>query len=335
MGKEISLFNDYHTGENILSNHCGLILKLLYEESPKSFEEIISLLSSQDFVINPSFEQQVRKKKSIPDIVIEQKSFSIYFETKIYDWFKDDQIDNHLKGFHASRDYNILFLLSNFEEDDLLDKYLTQIEHAKLKYGIILCPISFEQLIGVLENVNSSENFQIVLGEFRGFLERNNYLPSWKYLLDVVNCSAKINEVHNYDVYMSPDTGGMYKHQRAKFFGGYKSKNVKYIHEIKAVVVVGKLYKDSFVKWNNIDAAETELIKEAKEKIKRLTHWNDEIKERNIQVFLLENKHEVNFRKISSGGLYGSKKYFKNIAREYNANNSDDLANKLKNKTWV
>ena len=82
MGKEISLFNDYHTKENILSNHCGVILKLLYEENPKSFEEVISTLTSQDFIINPSFEQQVRKASSIPDIVIEQKSFSIYFENK-------------------------------------------------------------------------------------------------------------------------------------------------------------------------------------------------------------------------------------------------------------
>ena len=102
MSKEISLFSDYHTKENSLTNHCGLILKLLYEENPKSFEEAISSLTSTDFIINPTFEQQVRKGTSIPDLVIEQKSFSIFFETKLTDWFHNDQINRHIEGFKKS-----------------------------------------------------------------------------------------------------------------------------------------------------------------------------------------------------------------------------------------
>jgi len=334
MGKEISLFNDYHTKENILSNHCGVILKLLYEENPKSFEEVISILTSQDFVINPSFQQQVKKSSSIPDIVIEQKSFSIYFETKTFDWFYNDQIDRHLSGFKKGNDYNILFLLANFEIDDLEERFKTQIVKAKKEYDITLSPISFEQLIGVLETVESSEEFQTFLIEFRDFLERNDYLPTWKYLLDVVNCSSTIHEVHDNDVYMCPDTGGMYKHQRAFYFGGYKNKNVKYIHEIKALIVVEKEGKEAFVKWKNIDATDNELIKEAKNKINRFDYRISEVNETNLQVFLLQNRQEANFRKSSAGGLYGSKKYFRDIARKYDAKNSIDLAERLKDITW-
>ena len=334
MGKEISLFNDYHTKENILSNHCGVILKLLYEENPKSFEEVISILTSQDFVINPSFQQQVKKSSSIPDIVIEQKSFSIYFETKTFDWFYNDQIDRHLSGFKKGNDYNILFLLANFEIDDLEERFKTQIVKAKKEYDITLSPISFEQLIGVLETVESSEEFQTFLIEFRDFLERNDYLPTWKYLLDVVNCSSTIHEVHDNDVYMCLDTGGMYKHQRAFYFGGYKNKNVKYIHEIKALIVVEKEGKEAFVKWKNIDATDNELIKEAKNKINRFDYRISEVNETNLQVFLLQNRQEANFRKSSAGGLYGSKKYFRDIARKYDAKNSIDLAERLKDITW-
>ncbi len=334
MGKEISLFNDYHIKENILSNHCGVILKLLYEENPRSFEEVISTLTSQDFVINPSFQQQVKKSTSIPDIVIEQKSFSIYFETKTFDWFYNDQIDRHLSGFKKGNDYNILFLLANFEIDDLEERFKYQIVKAKNEHEITLSPISFEQLIGVLETVESSEEFKAFLIEFRDFLERNDYLPTWKYLLDVVNCSSTIHEVHDNDVYMCPDTGGMYKHQRALYFGGYKDKNVKYIHEIKALIVVEKGGKEAFVKWKNIDTPDNELIKEAKSKIDRFGYRITEVNERNLQVFLLQNRQEANFKKNSDGGLYGSKKYFRNIARKYNAKNSIDLAEKLKDITW-
>ena len=334
MGQEISLFNDYHSKENILSNHCGVILKMLYEENPKSFEEAIATLTSQDFMISPSFKQQIKKQDSVPDIVIEQKSFSIFFETKRFDWFYNDQIERHLNGFKKDNNYNILFLITNFDTDIPEEKFATQIKQAKETFDITLSPISFEQLVGVLENIDSSADFKIYLSEFRDFLERNNYLPTWKYLLDVVNCSNTIGEVHNHNVYMCPDTGGMYKHRRALYFGGYKSKNVKFIHEIKALVIVEKGGVDAFVKWKNFDNNDDVLISEAKDKINKSDYRKKEINERNIQVFLLQNPYEANFRKNSEGGLYGSKKYFKNIAKKYDANNSRELAERLNNMTW-
>lgn len=172
------------------------------------------------------------------------------------------------------------------------------------------------------------------MSEFRNFLERNNYLPTWKYLLDVVNCAGTIGEVHNHNVYMCSDSGGMYRHRRALFFGGYKWKNVKYIHKIKALVIIEQGGKDAYVKWNNFSLNEKDLISEAKQKIELFAYRKDEIKEWNIQVFLLQNPYEANFKKSSYGGLYGSKKYFRNIARKYGAKNSKELAEKLKNKTW-
>lgn len=335
MGQEISLFNDYRTRENILSNHCGVVLKLLYEENPRSFEEAISNLTSQDFMISPSFKQQIKKNDSTPDIVIEQKSFTIFFETKTFDWFYKNQIDRHLKGFKKDTTYNILFLLSNFEIDNPEEKFESQISEAYNRHGITLCPISFETLIGVLETVETTENFKAFLDEFRGFLERNNYLPTWKYMLDIVNCANTIHEVHNHDVYMCPDTGGKFKHRRALFFGGYKSKNVKLIHEIKALVSIEQGGRTGRVVWKNFNDLENEdLIQEAQSKLNLFDYRKSEIQERDLQVFLLQNPVEANFRKSSDGGLYSSKKYLRFIAKEHDANNSMELAQKLAGKTW-
>jgi len=60
-----------------------------------------------------------------------------------------------------------------------------------------------------------------------------------------------------------------------------------------------------------MDYDDSILIEEAKEKIHLFEYRIKEIQERNIQVFILCNRHEVNFRKVSDGGLYGSKKHFK------------------------
>lgn len=334
MSREISLFNDYSQKENILSNHCGVILKLLYELDPKGFEEVVSNLAECDFQISPSFSQQKKQSNSTPDITIEQKSFSIFFETKRFDWFYDKQIKNHLAGFKTKNDYNILFLLSKFENEGYKDEYESKIKQAKDEFDIILSPISFEELLLTLEGIETDEEFDRYLEEFREFLDRNGYLPSWKYFLNIVNCASTIHEVHNHNVYMCPNTGGKYKHKRFKFFGGYKSKNVKYIHELKALVIIEKGMLNPSVKWNNFDEDENSLIKEALSKFTELPYRREENLERELQVFLLQNPSEVNFRKSSPGGLYSSKKYMKNIARRFKANNSQELAEALKGKTW-
>jgi len=332
MAKEIRLFNDYKTKENILSNHCGVMLKMLYEENPKSFEDVVSILAGIDFVVTPSFEQQIKKSDSYPDIVIEQPSFAIFFETKRTNWFYDEQINRHLKSLQKNRDHNILFLLSNFQEDNPEQIFEEEASYASKEYGIHVKPITFEQLIETLENTNHSDNYHQYLSEFRDFLDRNNYLPSWKYMLDVVNCASTIKEVHDYNVYICPDTGGKYKHRRGLFFGGYKDKNVKFIHEIKAVVVVEQRGKNGYVEWDNFNSSKKSLITEALQKVETLR--NDEIMTRNLQVFLLQNPVEVNFAKSSSGGLYSSKKYFVNVARKFPSKNSKELADQLRDKTW-
>ncbi len=196
MGREISLFADYHQKENSLTNYCGLLMKMLCEDSPKRFEELLATLLKRDIniVVGPSFTQQTKAVKSIPDLAITQKSFSVFFETKISDWFYEDQINRHIEGFNQATDDKILFLLSNFEQDDLEEHFSTQIREAK-KYKIILQPITFEDFVGSLEQVCSSKYLRGILDEFKLYLDRNNYLPKWKYLLDVVNCSGTLDEV--------------------------------------------------------------------------------------------------------------------------------------------
>lgn len=142
-----------------------------------------------------------------------------------------------------------------------------------------------------------------------------------------------ITEVHQHNVYMCSDSGERYRHRRALFFGGYKAKNVKFIYEIKALVVIEQGGNGGRVKWKNyIDLDDEMLIKEAIEKINLFTYQKNEIKTRDIQVFLLQNPVEVNFRKSSPGGMYSSKKYFPNIAAK--AKNSNELAEQIKGKTW-
>lgn len=197
-------------------------------------------------------------------------------------------------------------------------------------------PISFEDFVDTLseKTINSSEIYKNFLSEFRTYLDQNNLLSSWKYLLEIVNCASTIHEVHEQNVYMCPNTGGVYSHQRANFFGGYKWKNVKYIHEIKAVIVIEKGYENSYIRWNNSTSTDDDLISEAKKKISLWDYRKEEIKRNGIQVFLLDNPVEVNYRKVSKGGMFANKKYIWDIAKRLNAKNSFELAKGLEGKNW-
>lgn len=332
MGREISIFSDYRQGENSLTNYCGLIMKLLYEDSPNQFEELIAALLGTDHnvIVGPSFSQQTKSKNSIPDLAIIQKSFSVFFETKTTDWFYDDQLNRHMEGFNKSTGTKVLFLLSNFENGDLEERFKNQIEVGK-KNDVIVQPLTFEDLVGSLEEVAKTEYLNNLLEEFKVYLDRNGHLPKWKNLLDVVSCSGTLNEIRE-GVYMCPDTGGPYSHRRAKYFGPYANKKVNKIFEIKALVVIEKDLGEGKIKWKDTDESNKSLIKEAKEKLQK---WKWRIEENNTvptQVFLLHKGEETNFIKESSGGMMQSKKYFWDIATD--CKNSKELAEKLKNRNW-
>ena len=250
MGKNISYFTTYK-GENSLSNFLGLLLKILYKENPWLLEEFFSatLNGESNILIGPTFTQQDKSKKSIPDLSISQNSFSVFFETKLTDWFYDEQIVRHIEGFSENVQSKILYLVSNFEFENYEDRFKDTIKIAK-KNDIILQPLSFEDFVMVLEKIESSQNFKNILNEFREYLDENNLLPTWKYLLDVVNSGSTMNELNN-NVYMCPDTGGSYSHRRSKYLGAYTNKNVPLIFEIDNVVSVNRNCEDAEIRYIN------------------------------------------------------------------------------------
>jgi len=332
MSREISLFTDYVQKENRVTNYCGLMMKLVYEESPKRFEElIVNLIQNDiDIPIGPFFSQQIKKNKSIPDLIITQKSISIFFETKLNDWFYSSQIKKHIEGFSDGSDRKILFLLSNFESDNLEQRFAKDFEIAE-KNNIILQPLSYEDFINSLEAVAKTEYLSNLIEEFKVYLDSRGLLPKWKYLLDVVNCSGTLHEIKDL-VYMCPDKGGAYSHRRAKYFAPYKNKGVRAIYEIDAIVIVGKNAGEGTIKWNNSNFKKEQLIETAKKKILKWDNRIEENKSVPLQVFLLSNPHPTSFLKSTKGGMLQSKKYFWNIAED--VKDSKELANKLNERKW-
>ena len=293
---------------------------------------LVSLLSSEsDLIVGPSFSQQTKAEESIPDLSIVQRPFSVFFETKLTNWFYVDQTFKHIAGINAQAQDKILFLLSNFDTDEPEAGFTEQIKRARHEYQVTLQPISFEEFVQTLEGVRSSEKYKKMLNEFTNYLDRSDLLPKWKYLLDVVNCAGSVNELDS-NVYICPDTGGAYSHRRAKYLGSYAHKQVDKIFEIRAVVSIERNLGEGLIKWNNTGETEATLSDEARNIIRNFNNRLDENKSTPLQVFLLDRGEQTHFLKTTSGGMFSSKKYFWNIAIGHK--NSKELAEFLDGRSW-
>ncbi len=338
---EISLFNKYHGKENTITNYCGLMLKILYQNSPSNFEKCLTSLidSDKSIFVEPSFTQQTNisqnknKENSIADLRIKQTEFELIFEVKTTDWFYDEQFDKYIANLEDSiiKTNKVIFALTNEFIDD--SKLNLAREKAKSK-GIILQSITFQEFLSQLKiNKVNDEYYLRFLEEFEEFLENENLLPAWKTTLDIVNCASSINEA-KMGLYLCPDTKGAYSHKRTKYFAPYKNKKIESIFEIDAVLIMNydKEIVIERIKYNNSDYPFQKLKTKAIELIKKLPHRIDELKKYPLQIFLLSNEAHTEFIKDSNGGLFGSKKYFHNIAKD--VSNSKELATKLQGKVW-
>ena len=173
MGKEISYFNDYHGKENTVTNYCGLMLKLLYQSSPADFQECINTLcQNAEITVGPTFEQQVAKKNSVPDLEIKQESFIVDVETKTTDWFTNDQIVRHIKGMKQNYGHKFLILLSNFEVDKI-KRNISEAEKLANDNHITIVCTTFEILAETLESACKSPSLKPIFDEFYQYLDIN------------------------------------------------------------------------------------------------------------------------------------------------------------------
>lgn len=308
MGRSISLFTNYSQSENRITNYCGLMMKLIYEESPRRFGIILDKLTAGkgDIVVGPEFIQQRKDLVSVPDLVITQQAFTIAFETKKTDWFHSGQITRHLQGIKQHGGTLILFLLSNSDSEPL-DRFENELDLAA-KDGIYLLSINYEDVLNALETVCTTDYLAGLLNEFRTYLDTENLLPSWRNLLDVVSCGNTLKELEA-GAYMCPDTGGAYRHKRARLLGAYAGRRVEHIYEIDAVVVVGTKQEENKVSWSNkTNQGDKQLTDKAVKLVRQLRP--EQSKEVPLQVFLLGEQAETCFIKDSLGGMLGSKQYF-------------------------
>ena len=328
MSRNIRLFPTYSQKENQTTNHCLLILKMLYEENPKFLSEVLSVLLGENFsgTVGVQFTQQRRVKESIPDGEITQKSFSIFIETKLGSDFGKKQLLAHLETLKERQGQRVLLALGNFEQDIPSHRDFPEIDSQAKVNDVYFAAISFEQFFQAIQLPSLSKNLIDAVSDLGEYLDENSLLPSWRYRLDVVNCKGSFDSVLQYKIYTCPAQGGSYNHRRSLYFGTYRNKCVEQIAQIEAVVDL-ESEDEAIVVWRNDNRTEKELVEIAIERRQKLgDFWYP------VRIFVLGDMYPTNFVKASSGGMFVSKQYF-DIAK-LKVSSAEDLAAKLREKTW-
>mgnify|MGYP002868532325 CR=1 FL=1 len=201
---EVSFFPKYEQKENKVTNYTLLILKQLYNESPKLFQEFMTNLIKNDknnIDVGVNFWQQKGFEcingKSILDGVITQSAFTIFIETKLSDWFYSEQLKRHFSNLIELEGKKIFLALSNFDgqRSTVFEEFMNKYKNEK---DVIFAYFEFGNFIDILKSLKSnikSEQLLLLLDEFEEFLYNENLLPLWKYRLDVVNCAVSKNDV--------------------------------------------------------------------------------------------------------------------------------------------
>ena len=348
MSQNIRLFPTYSQNENQTTNYCLLILKMLYEENPKFLAEVLSELLGENFSgkVGVKFAQQIRskqirkdisdetitqikdKQKSIPDGEITQEQFSILIETKLGCNFDKDQLCEHIKVLKAKEGQKVLLALGKFETDTPSHPCFPEVETEAKKHEITFLGVSFEQFLEAIRLIQQSylpKNLVDAISDLGEYFDENNLLPSWKYRLDIVNCARYFDSVVRHKIYTCPAQGGQYNHQRSLYFGTYRNKCVEQIARIEAVVDLESESEAKLV-WKNDDLVNDSIQTAIERRQKLGDSWYP------VRIFVLGDFFQTNFIKGTPGGMFGSKKYFD--IKMLKIDDANDLATKLKGKTW-
>lgn len=180
MSKQISLFSGYSHHENRTTNYCLLILKMVYEENPKFLGEVLGAVVGEGLGerIGVKFRQQERKKASTPDGLITQPAFTIYVETKNFDWFYEEQLENHLEALEQEESgLKVLIALAKFDEttSDRFDR-IKVLCREKYKGKILFKEVTFEELTRALQLSHLPKNLADAVIDFRAYLDEQDLL---------------------------------------------------------------------------------------------------------------------------------------------------------------
>lgn len=240
---------------------------------------------------------------------------------KIDEWLK-----NKISG--KNKNSEIIEPLNLGDCNGRLNIKVSQSLHYKLLQNAVMEGLTINHLVNDILNS--------YYGKFsKARYTKKDYTPD--NTLAVVNCATTLDEVRKFNIYACGTAGVGQTFKKFKYFGAYQNKNVSDLFEVRAVIDIEKTNDLKNAKcqvyWKNVNDDNEKLFKEVLSIIAKDERRRGELASFANRVFLLSNHiKDVTFKKDTHGGLYGTKKYFNDIAT--GCKNIQEFAEKINDKSW-
>lgn len=337
----IHYFPRYSQKENMVTNNTLLLFNRLYNNSPEKFRMFLnSVLEDSQIELDTavSFKQQQRYKESIPDGVIEQESFKIIIETKLYGQEGINQIVKHWEGFE--KEDKQIFLLIDKEPinkgyyDDIIERLNNFNDKNCVNIGFV--STTFKEICKLFKDTIEEYDFdmKVLIEDYEAFCDESNLIDNIDSKIRVVPTGKTFEDNITSNIYYNPSDRG---YRKTKYIGLYNNKAVRAIGETICSVDVNYDEKNDTINIIETQYGEIsegmvnslkKVIKEAKEK-----HGYNLSKGHR---FFFVNKYvPTKHVKMSKGGIMGTRYINLDEIEEYDENMGIDMiADLLKRKEW-
>ncbi len=340
---KIHYFQRYHQRENVATANTMLLLSRLYQYSQDKFFQLWKELflekkvSLEDFKpeINFQLQEKISQNGSVPDAIIEQKSFKIVVETKLSaEKFTKSQLEKHLKSF-KKENYKILLTLApaameqeeqNLVKNEILQKYNAESkrDHNSPVWHVNL---TFEELTEKIQNVldERDQEMQDVLDDYVSYCEQAKLFLNTKNWMWAQAIGQTFDFNVKNDLYYNKVSQGTRPY---RYLGLYTKKSVCYIGEVIARFIA-TAPDDIRSEQGSI------LTEEYRSKIHLAMDTNPALLEEPHRYFFVEHFYPTDFKKETLGGLRGSRKFnLPLILDVQQLPDTEKIAQLLRGKSW-
>lgn len=336
---QIHYFQRYHEKENVATANTMLLLSRLYSySSDKFFRFLKSEYFSDSFNPEIIFTLQEKSVDSIPDATITQESFKIVVETKMSDWFYEDQLLRHLNSFSDEKYKVMITLAPELMEEGKKAEFEEKLKayNEKQTHPVIHINTTFEDMANAISDILDDRDYEMqdVLSDYLNYCYTDGLIPvsdSWKYLrMQLAGTTLNFNV--SAGVYYDKAERGFRAHD---FLGLYKNKSVRAVGRVIARITA--VETEDGVKYNPEFG---DLTDERKETIAKAMADGDshgyDLRSIEHRYFFVDKFYETDFKKITPRAPMGTRIFdLTQVLGTEDIPETEELARRLTEETWT
>ena len=335
---KIHYFQRYHEKENVATANTMLLLSRLYSySSDKFFRFLKSEYFSESFHPEITFRLQEKSVDSIPDATITQESFKIVVETKLSDWFYEDQLLRHLNAF-GDETYKVMITLApecmKDAKKEAFEQKLKQYNRNQ-RHPVIHINTTFEAMANAIGEILDDRDYdmQDVLADYLSYCYQDGLIPvsdAWKYMrMHLAGATFDFNI--SSDIYYEKAERSFRAHD---ILALYKQKSIRAIGKIIARITA--VETEDGIKYN---AEYGELTEERKEMIRKALADGDshgyDLRTIEHRYFFVEKFYKTDFRKITPRAPMGTRIFdLTQVLGTETVPDTEELARRLMQESW-